>query len=170
MSDQSLFYNVSKLIVNEDIDKRWLPFIPTENNFHRDEIGAAQWYQETVKKEITTTDGSEFLVPIIFYIDKTGTDLLCRHSLEPLMFTIGIFDRSIRNQAKAWRMLGLMPDLEATSSAAKAESNKSILGKGFSSRNYHKCLDQILQSFKNAQEKASQGKLTMWIRIGPNEV
>ena len=123
--DRNLFTDVSKLVVNEDPAHRWLPFDRHKNKFHRDEILAGNWYNETINQCLSIKDGTEMIIPIIFYVDKTGTDILQRHSLEPFMFTLGIFDRSIRNQPTAWRTLGLIPNLDSMSTVTKAEGSKN---------------------------------------------
>jgi hypothetical protein len=105
--------------------------------------------------------GQDFVLPIIIYVDKTGTDANQRHSLEPVLFTLGIFKRKIRNQTRAWRILGFVPDMEQKSSAVKAAA-RSGDSKGLSTRNYHKCLRVVLQSFVDAQQESHQ----VYLRIG----
>ena len=52
----------------------------------------------------------EVLCPLIFFIDKTHTDVQGKLSLEPVCFTLGIFNRKTRNQGHAWRTIGYMPN------------------------------------------------------------
>jgi hypothetical protein len=50
-----------------------------------DEVHSGSWYSWTWMKEI---EEGMFLVPHIFFIDKTGIDNMCeRFGLEPLKFT-----------------------------------------------------------------------------------
>jgi len=39
---------------------------------------------------------SDVMLPIILYLDKTGTDVLQRYSLEPLLFTTAALTRESR--------------------------------------------------------------------------
>ena len=47
-----------------------------------------------------------------------------RHTLEPVMFTLGIFNRSFRNQHRAWRPLGFMPNIDVIAQHAKADDKQ----------------------------------------------
>jgi len=59
----------------------------------------------------------QFLIFLIFFIDKTGIDGMQRFGLEPLRFTPSIFKRGVRVHSFAWRTLGYVPDLYKGSSA-----------------------------------------------------
>jgi len=80
------------------------------------------------------------LLPVIGYIDKTGTDVNQRNKLEPFSFTLSILNQSSCFTSKAWRVLGFIPDLEHKSSAAITRGCSGLIGKGRASRNYHRCL------------------------------
>ena len=54
-------------------------------------------------------ESRDVLLPISLYCDKTGTDSLQRHSLEPFMFTIANLDLSERESWENWRHLGFVP-------------------------------------------------------------
>ena len=55
------------------------------------------------------------------YLDKTGTSILQRHGLEPVMVTTAILKEKEWNKTeKSWWHLGFIPDLEQKSRAAKA--------------------------------------------------
>ena len=169
LSDRSLFGDPNNLVVNQRLvedpelpdDTPFTPYKSTSDGL-LDEVLDGSWYQDTVK--VTAEDGSEnghdFILPIIIYVDKTGTDAYQRHSLEPVLFTLGVFNRATRNQTRAWRILGFVPDLEQTSSAVKkAQADKN---RGLSVRNYHKCLAVVLQSFVETQKQ----KPDIFLRIG----
>jgi len=59
----------------------------------------------------------QFLIFLIFFIDKTGIDGMQRFGLEPLRFTLSIFKRGVRVHSFALRTLGYVPDLYKGSSA-----------------------------------------------------
>jgi len=52
--------------------------------------------------------GNAVPIPLIFFIDGTAIDRAGRHLQTPIMFTLGIFKQSVRNQSKAWRNLGFV--------------------------------------------------------------
>jgi hypothetical protein len=87
---------------------------------------------------------SEKLIPIIFFTDKTHTDVHGRLCLEPIQFTLGIFKRSIRNQTRAWRTLGY-----ATESIYVYKKQLTSTQK---QQDYHNILKIILNSFINYQK------------------
>ena len=54
----------------------------------------------------------KLLVPIILFIDGTQIDVLGRHNMEPIFFTLGIFNCETRRQSEAWRCLGFVKETE----------------------------------------------------------
>ena len=86
----------------------------------------------------------EKIIPIIFFIDKTHTDINGRLKLEPLMFTLGIFKRKCRANPMFWRTLGFVTD---TTDSKKAKGDVKL-------QDYHNMLDIILSSYKQSQQKA----------------
>jgi hypothetical protein len=79
------------------------------------DVLSGSWYHQTWV-ELNLGDG-DFLCPIIFFIDKTHTDHFGRFTLEPIRFTLGIFNRATRALSKAWRTLGFLTDLQKGSTA-----------------------------------------------------
>jgi len=138
---------------------------PIRNDGFVDEIHDAQWYQKT-NEQCKCIAGKEpfLLLPVIGYIDKTGTDVNQRNKLEPFSFTLSILNEKCPYRSNAWRVLGFMPDLEHKSSAAISRGRSGPVGKGCMAQNYHRCLSVILQSFI-----ANQGKnvpIYATVRIG----
>jgi len=132
---------------------------PFSNNTFRndgfiDEVNDGHWYRQT-NEECKRLAGDEpyIVLPVIGYIDKTGTDVNQRNKLEPFMFTLSILNRKCRYWSNSWRVLGYMPDLEHKSSAAIVRGRSGFVGKGRTARNYHCCLSVIMQSFINNQGK-----------------
>jgi len=84
-----------------------------------DEIIGAEWYKKTNAQCKDLSPNEPYLIlPVVGYIDITGTDVNQRNKLEPFSFTLGILNHSCHYQSKAWRVLGFTPDLEHKSSAA----------------------------------------------------
>ena len=151
------------------------PFACPAPNLPLDEVTTGSWYQEAwanMVKEAVIQNGIAvcpkgyplFMVPLILYVDKTGTSVMQRLGIEPVMFTIAFFKRSIRNKTDlSWRPLGYIPDLDQKSRASKARERSTPAGKGRSCRNYHLCLDVVLQSLIDFQQSQDS---TMTIRLG----
>ena len=155
--------DVNNLVINPGMLERFYPYQPPTDDHNLDEILDGRWYQETVKIPMHLGNGHIFWIPIIIYVDKTGTDVFQRYGLEPVIFTFGIFRRHVRNRPEAWRILGFIPDLEAKSSAVKKKATQTQATKGLSCRNYHKCLSVVLESFKRTQKQ----KVFDWhLRLG----
>lgn len=87
---------------------------------HDDDLGdinTGDWFKvayEELKlsdsRQPSQTEGHVILCPLILFIDKTQVDKMSKWSLEPVLFTLGIFKRSARNLSSFWRPLGFVPD------------------------------------------------------------
>ena len=80
--------------------------------------------------------------PILAYMDKIALDCHGHLSLEGWYFTIGLFQRRVRNKPGAWRPLGYMPNLGLLS---KSE-NKYKLDSLQKVQLYHEILTDIFES------------------------
>lgn len=110
-----------------------------------DDVNSGSVYKEAYKKYIVDSS-KEKLIPIIFFTDKTHTDIHGRLCLEPVQFTLGIFNREIRNNPRAWRTLGYANDLLYR---GKCETKDKL-------QDYHDILKAILESFKKRQRTPLQ--------------
>jgi len=130
-----------------------------------DEVVDGAWYKKTYAecKEIAGDDDF-FILGVILYCDKTGTDVNQRAGLEPISFTFTNFNHECRYRSEAWRVLGYVPDLEMKSTAYKTKQRLGLMGKGRSCRNYHTCLKYILESLKKFQGK--DHVIKEWVHIG----
>jgi hypothetical protein len=88
--------------------------------------------------------GRDLLVPIILFIDKTHCDAKGRLTLEPVSMTIGLLKKEVRRLPESWRCLGYVNNF------ADLPSYKNPADKLF---DYHFVLENILQSFKDAQNR-----------------
>lgn len=166
LGDREIFGNLDNLVVNEND-----PFAPYENPHpnHQDEFLDGTWYRDTIRRLSTSCEYPfdaelEFLVPLVVYLDKTGTDAIQRYPLEPVSFTTALIRRKLRNHDRAWRYAGLIPDLESKSKAEKDRLRST--NPSASAYNYHLCLQAALtDSLKTIQD---EGILYM-LRLG-NEV
>jgi hypothetical protein len=82
---------------------------------------ASRHYSESYDKLISNPL-FQFLLPLEFYVDKTGKTSGPTSSCgEPFIFTTALLTQAARELPSAWRCLGLLPDLEKSSSAKKMQ-------------------------------------------------
>jgi hypothetical protein len=148
LADHHLFGDLDNLVVNS-VDE-FLPY-PDDPNEPIDEVLTGRWYQKYVVEAMTNCD-RQFIIPIIMAIDKTPIAGNGRYSLEPLMFTTALLKNCVRENPRAWRHLGLVPDFEEKSKARRASYTMKAASKGRAQRNYHGALAIVLESFIKAQE------------------
>jgi Plavaka transposase len=107
-----------------------------------DELWNTRWMVDTFRYgHRDFTMGSDVMLPLIIYMDKTGTDAYQRYSLEPVIFSLGNIPREKRDNRRAWRHLGFVP--------SNKHLDKSLPKLEF----YHNCLQVILQELKAAQRE-----------------
>ena len=149
LSDRTLFGNLDNLVLNHSNVPESL-FMPYENgpNDRLDDILSGSWYADTVRR--MNLGKNDFLMPILLYMDKTGTDAYQRYGLEPVIFSVAILKRSARNVSSSWRSMGFIPDLELRSKAEKNRDRSSNM-KGTSNRNYQQILRVVLESLSAYQ-------------------
>ena len=171
LADEELFCNLDNLAVDPNN-----PFGRCPRNQPLGEVLTGSWYQEAYDNMLINHgiggiagDGIDkannlplFMMPIIIYLDKTGTSVMQRHGLEPVMVTTPILKEKIRNiTKKSWRHLGFIPDMDQKSRASKQRERSTKKGKGRSCRNYHVCLEAVLKSFEELQKKGMKRFLTL---------
>ncbi len=139
LNDRQLMQTKNLLLSPDDI---YNPNIEMNNNITTKRFGdinTGSVYQKAQKDYLK--DKNDVLCPIIFFIDKTHTDTNGRLCLEPVRFTLGIFNRETRNIPLAWRTLGYISDqqhMKKTTSYQKAID-------------YHHMISFILEEFKQCQ-------------------
>jgi hypothetical protein len=106
------------------------------------DIDSGSVYKMACNKYINISN-REILCPIIFFIDKTHTDVQGRLCIEQIRFTLGIFNRETRSNPNAWRTLGYITDQSYIKTKTTFEK----------SQDYHHMISIILEDFKNAQTK-----------------
>ena len=125
-------------------------FNPRENpSAYYDDIESSDWFLEAFDKNIKDPS-KELLVPIIFFIDGVPIDKGMRKSLEPVLFTVGLFKRAVRNLSSAWRVLGFIPNV-AKGTPYEYKSGKE--GSRLKKYHYHQMLQVILKQLIDLQSK-----------------
>jgi len=118
------------------------------------EVNSGSWYN-IAYNNLIKDPSTEFLMPIIIFVDKTGTDKIQWHSVEPILFTMSTIAWACRQQTHAWRALGYIPDLYSKTNASKAATQKkNNQARGQGHWHYHSCLCWVLQSFIYAQQRS----------------
>ena len=167
LSDSSLFGDPDNLYVNQTgcPDDLFRPY-SCEPGRPISSILSGSWYQRTVRAP-DFDPSREFIIPLIGYIDATGTDAYSRFKLEPFLISFTIFKPNILGKSQSWRLLGIVPDLELDSSARKSRqrNNKNNDGKAIHCRNYHNMLRFTLSSLIELQKTGLEYNL----RIGNYE-
>lgn len=110
------------------------------------EVNSGHWYQQAYSNLIIDVN-NDFLMPIIFAMDKTTISTTSSLHVFVIMFTTSIFKRSIRNQAHAWRPLGYIPIDRNYYSGSQWQAMSSEI----KSVRLNMLFDIVLQSFRIAQ-------------------
>jgi hypothetical protein len=138
-----VFSDIQSLVV--DPSNRWDYYKKDSCRHSPQEIQDGDWFQSIVQhvKSNPSSDNHaipDFLFGIQGYVDKTGTDVNNRYTVEPLVFTLTLFTNKTRNSAKHWRVLALLP-------ASSSRTQKKKYAFGASVRNYHIALSAALEEF-----------------------
>jgi len=148
-----LFSQPGRLCINSDEDNPFGKYVPQEDEGLSD-LSMAAWYKKTHDKCIgpnliykdpnTGIEYKNWLVPLIFYTDKTGTgsSMEGTYSLEPFVFTLGILRMEFREQPEAWRHLGFIPPC-----------NKPYVSSEYSLQFYHNCLSIMFEDIRMCQQE-----------------
>ena len=118
--------------------------------FLGDELWDTTWMNRTFNGSHRDFDHTkDVMLPLILYMDKTGTDAYQRYSLEPLIFSLACIERDKREDRKAWRHMGFLP------------STKKILDAKEKLQCYHRYLEVILEGLRAAQQHPPLVRITL---------
>jgi hypothetical protein len=127
------------------------------------ELIAGCWYARTYDARITDPS-KQFLLMLKLYLDKTGrTAGVGSYCGKPVILSSPLLNQSCHQLTSAWRLLGLIEDLEILSSAKKSQQSRRKQEQGCTIRDYHKVLSTILQQLTELQQS---GKTPLYIRMG----
>jgi hypothetical protein len=75
------------------------------------ELWNTPWMRSTfaTEKYIDFDPKTDIMLPLILYMDKTGTDVNQRYSLEPVLFSVAAIPREYRESRHSWRHFGFIP-------------------------------------------------------------
>jgi hypothetical protein len=126
----SEFQSIKNLVVNKEPSCMFGKYV-TPPGHEQLEVHSGSWYNRTYDKLITNPKLEVLMPPIIFYIDKTGTDVMQRFPLEPLMFTTTLLKREIRETASSWRHLGFVPPCDDAAATAESATKPKLFAKSW---------------------------------------
>jgi hypothetical protein len=89
--------------------------------------------------------------PLMGYIDKTGTDGIEKNSLEPWMWISTCIRQGKREDSRSWFPGGFVPNLTMISAASRRGQKGRQYTKSAAVRDYHRCLEVLLQPLKDLQ-------------------
>ena len=139
-----------------------------DDNYERieyiSEVQDASWYKSATEfyDNKYGTDPSRLICGVILSIDKTHTDAKGKLCLEPVNFSLSLFNKKCRRKMKsAWRTLGFINDLNGNYLEEIWSLNdyfSDVTGKRLVPRSvkksiiYHQILGLVLESFQNVQD------------------
>lgn len=150
-----IFSSIEHCCVNANETNRYKKYMNPKKDGYS-EMTSGDWYKKTAteffRKEGSTYIHPEtgqvyenFVIPVIFYNDKTGVSAMeGSYSLEPFMFTLGIIKRNIRELKDAWRHLGFIPS--CTDAATKSSPEKLL-------QFTHECMSILLEELAKLQKE-----------------
>jgi hypothetical protein len=149
LNDPNLMQEKNLLLTPDDIYNATSEKPKKVKNKKYGDINTGNVYKKAQKEFLK--EENDVLCPIIFFIDKTFTDTNGRLCLEPIRFTLGIFNRETRNNPSAWRTIGYISDQQHMKKTSPLQ--KAI--------DYHHMMEFILEEFKLCQ----QDKLPLKINL-----
>ena len=121
------------------------PFHIEDSKNYYDDINTSPLYLNTFKEE-NVDPKEEVLCPLSLYIDELQLDAFGKLGLEPVVLTLLIYNRETRNQHKAHRVIGYMPNFKMFFGSKSYSADQKA-------EDYHECLAVIMQKIKKIQNK-----------------
>jgi len=130
-------------------------FSPSANTILGDCL-TGKWYKDTYA--LLKTCPEVMVIPLIFFTDKTHIDASSRYTLDPFIFTLGIFIRKVREKLIAWRVVGLKDEEHYTKAETVVAQEMGIKVK-----NYQAQLTILLASIKRCQDSGELDNIQLTI-------
>jgi hypothetical protein len=125
---------------------------PSEGDVLED-IHDGSWYQTSYQsfRERTPNHSDHCFHPLAGYIDKTGTDGVMKNALKPWMWISTSIRQNKREDSTSWFPGGFIPNLTMISAAARRGQKGGSYSRSSAVRDYHRCLEVLLEPFKELQ-------------------
>ena len=127
------------------------PFQLRENEYFAD-IDSSTYYTETLKSANINPE-EDVLCPVVLYIDELKLDSFGKLSLEPVVMSLMIYNRSTRNLSKSWRVIGYMPNFGSMFGRKSYTADEKAT-------DYHFCLKNILNGIRELQQNRNGHRWT----------
>ena len=102
-----------------------------------------------------TVDHENFVFnPLLQYMDKTGADGIMKMALEPVMWISSCLKQNWREDSTCWFPGGFIPNLAMLSAAGARGRKQRKYSRSASVRDYHRCLEVLMQPLKDLQRDA----------------
>ena len=124
------------------------------HSHHNDTFGdihTGYWFKNAHTHLCKNTN--DILCPIIMFIDGVGLDAMQRQSLEPVTFTLGIFNRNARNSELFWRLIGYIPNPEKHCNIKYDLLPNNLNSDKVKKDHYQEMLSFILADLKQIQDE-----------------
>lgn len=121
------------------------PAVDDKRSNHHHELWNTAWMEKTfaMNKYNQFDSQKDIMLPLILYMDKTGTDVNQRYCIEPILFTFSAIPRAKRENRHSWRHLGFVPQRSASSIDQDISSSSPQV--------YHDYLEFLLEGVREAQ-------------------
>ena len=150
VTTHNILHSILSLLNDKDLMKETNLIFdtnPLENPSHRvshtfNDINDGQCYIDAYH-HYCKDPLKDVLCPLILFIDKTHTDAKGNQTLEPIIFTLGIFNKETRNKENAWRTIGFVPSMDHISNKKLESSQKQA--------DYHALMNVVLTPLAHLQ-------------------
>ncbi len=130
-------------MIFEEVDGN--PFsVPVSNKF--EDIETSLLYIRTSSEEYINTK-NDILCPLGLYIDELKLDAFGKLGLEPIVLTLLIYNRETRNNHRAHRVIGYMPNFSMLFGHKSYTANQKA-------NDYHHCLSIVTEDIRKIQCRA----------------
>ena len=119
--------------VLDDIDKRY------DDSYN--DVETSVHYQQTLRSMMLDPMFAIYC-PLMKFLDAAQLAHLNSHTMEPLMMTLGIMNRDIRNDPKAWRPIGYIEDSSRITGSSTMTAGEKL-------EDYHYMLGYLLEEVKS---------------------
>jgi hypothetical protein len=114
--DREIFGNLDNCMCNQSAETRFHPYVMGPDDYIGEGI-TGEWYEKNNQMliddpEVRFNKDQDFFIPLCGACDRTHVEASGRHGVIPFTLTTYLIRRVIRNHPRAWRHLGLLPDLQ----------------------------------------------------------
>jgi hypothetical protein len=159
--DEGSFSKLSNTVISSP-STRWDQAAPYDTS-QLGEIIPAKAAQQFIKIRALVPKVHVFC-PLVIYQDEIGVTQNQRQGVNPVLMALGLLRRDVRYLEANVRPIGFIPKFDKRTKAQKKAENTRKAGKGRGVRNYHACLEVILEGIRSLHQYLA--KNPVWTRLG----